>query len=179
MFGDSVIFIYLLIQVSGLLFFFPQKYQKQRKLLRKDWFWRHSYWSLWILMHQFFMLPFLKEGRINILYMYIYFCLCNFIYVSVLVDLCLKMGTKIWDWSSLPALKKYHWQGYLKLIILLSFKKPCCYYNECLQAWTFHSLANFPWIIIQQRKAFLFHLKLQNFFFYYFLIILHYSPVSY
>lgn len=41
------------------------------------------------------MLPFLKEGRLKSLsgtdiYLYIYVC----IYMSVLVDLCLKIGTK-------------------------------------------------------------------------------------
>lgn len=87
--------MYLLIHCSCLPFS-PQRYQKQRKLLRRDWFWRHSYWSLWILMHQFFMSPFLKEGRINVLYIYVFMCIdihvC--IYMSILVVLCLKMGTK-------------------------------------------------------------------------------------
>lgn len=46
-------------------------------------------------MHQFFMLPFLKEGRLKSLlgtdiYLYRYLC----IYMSILVDLCLKIGTK-------------------------------------------------------------------------------------
>lgn len=48
----------------------------------------------------------------------------------------------------------------------------------CLQVFTFYILANFSWSTIQQRKVFLFHLKLWNYFPYYFLNILHYSPIS-